>query len=230
MSSPRGRPMSSQSRDEENMKRQHLRAAASAKDPIEKCRSLALSRGTTAIYKIGKVFKIFDDDNSGSLNEAEFKKGLTEWGRQIEDENQRLTDEQLDEVFKTFDKDGSGTISYNEFLRALRGPMSSSRKNLIDLAFKKLDKTGDGKITLKDVKGVYNTRRHPEVLSGEKTEDEVLIKFLNTFESDANSPDVEPTGDGEVTKDEFENYYAGVSASVDEDIYFDLVMRTAWNL
>ena len=77
--------------------------------------------------------------------------------------------------------------------------MSSSRKNLIDKAFQKLDKTGDGKITLKDIKGVYNTRRHPEVLSGEKTEDEVLIKFLNTFESDASSPDVEPTGDGEVS-------------------------------
>ena len=34
----------------------------------------------------------------------------------------------------------------------------------------------------------------------------------------------------QVTKDEFENYYAGVSASIDEDIYFDLVMRTAWKL
>ncbi len=54
MSSPRGRPMSSQTRDEENMKRQHIRAAAAAKDPVEKCRSLALSRGTTGIYKIGK--------------------------------------------------------------------------------------------------------------------------------------------------------------------------------
>ena len=66
------------------------------------------------------MFKIFDDDNSGSLNEAEFKKGLTEWCRQIDDENQRLNDEQLDEVFRTFDRDGSGTISYNEFLRTLR--------------------------------------------------------------------------------------------------------------
>ena len=46
--------MSSQSRDEENMKRKYIREAATAKDPIEKCRSLALSRGTTGIYKIGK--------------------------------------------------------------------------------------------------------------------------------------------------------------------------------
>ena len=77
--------------------------------------------------------------------------------------------------------------------------MSSTRKNLIDKAFEKLDKTGDGKITIKDIKGVYNANKHPQVLSGELTQDEVMIKFLNTFESDSSSPDVEPSGDGEVS-------------------------------
>ena len=72
------------------------------------------------LISLSRVFLIFDDDRSGSLNEAEFKKGLNEWCRQIEDESKRLTDEQIDEVFKTFDRDGNGTISYNEFLRTLR--------------------------------------------------------------------------------------------------------------
>jgi len=34
----------------------------------------------------------------------------------------------------------------------------------------------------------------------------------------------------QVMRLEFENYYAGVSASIDMDIYFDLMMRQAWRL
>lgn len=34
----------------------------------------------------------------------------------------------------------------------------------------------------------------------------------------------------QVTKEEFMNYYAGVSASIDTDVYFIVMMRNAWKL
>lgn len=34
----------------------------------------------------------------------------------------------------------------------------------------------------------------------------------------------------QITRDEFENYYSGVSASIDSDVYFNLMMTNAWGL
>lgn len=70
------------------------------------------------------------------------------------------------------------------FLHSLfQPPMSAARKNLINQAFMKLDKTGDGVITVEDLKGVYNVKKHPKYLNGEWTEDQCLRVFLDSFDS-----------------------------------------------
>lgn len=61
--------------------------------------------------------------------------------------------------------------------------MSKARKEAVMQAFRKLDKTGDGVITIEDLRGVYNAKYHPKYQNGEWTEDQVFRTFLDNFDS-----------------------------------------------
>jgi len=180
----------------------------------EKIKQAIKRRGEFGIQQIGRTFRIYDDNGNKQLDKGEFKKGLQDYGL-------RLTNGEVDLIFKEYDKDGSGSISFDEFLTALRGELNENRKALVKRAYGKLDVTGDGFVRLDDIKQLYNARKHPKVISGEKTVDEVLKEFLNTFDADA---------DGTLSLEEFEKYYAGISASIDDDAYFSLMMFNAWKL
>eukprot|EP00794_Sanderia_malayensis_P008213 gene8213-9093_t len=184
---------------------------------ITQFRNICLKRGASGIKGLGRQFKIMDDDRSKSLTYEEFRKGTHDFGLVISEDETKA-------IFAAFDSDGMGTISFDEFIGKLRPPMSKTRQDLIAKAFKSADKTGDGILDAKDMKRVYNARKHPKYLNGEWTEGQVFNEFLKTFEPD------EASRDGRVTLDEFTNYYAGVSNSIDDDAYFDLMMRNAWKI
>lgn len=54
-----------------------------------------------------------DDDGSRSIDLKEFKKGLHDYGVDLENK-------EIQEMYKLFDRDGSGTIDFDEFLISLR--------------------------------------------------------------------------------------------------------------
>lgn len=141
-----------------------------------------------------------DDDNNRSLDLKEFLKGLNDYGISI-------NKEEATAVFQHFDRDGSGTIDFDEFLIALRvsacccvlcvagvsalihlivhrvqPQMSQARKEVVMQAFRKLDKTGDGVITIEDLRGVYNAKHHPKYQNGEWSEAQVFRAFLDSFD------------------------------------------------
>lgn len=96
-------------------------------------------------------------------------------------------------------------------------------------AFKKLDKDGNGWIDINDVRGVYKANKHPEVISGKKTEDQILQEFLETFET-AHSMRNNDAPNYVVTKEEFIEYYNNISCSIDDDMYFMTMITNAWKL
>ena len=101
--------------------------------------------------------------------------------------------------------------------------MSYERKQLVRQAFNIMDTTGDGFVTTEDIMRCYDFSAHPSVIGGMITEDEAAREMLEVFE---HGGDV----DGKVTWAEFLDYYKGISLSIDNDDYFELMIRNAFHI
>jgi Ca2+-binding EF-hand superfamily protein len=195
---------------------------ARAEDVVEKIRSKITQRGTRGILGLGRLFKIVDDDNSKSIDLYEFTKVLRDFRLEVTEADAKL-------VFSYIDRDRSNQIDYDEFLREIRGPINDFRRALVSRAYDKLDATGNGIVDIEDIKVYYNAKGHPDVKAGRKTEEEILLEFLDTFELHHGLLTGE-RGDRRISREEFDEYYSNVSASIDDDRYFELMMNNTWKL
>jgi Ca2+-binding EF-hand superfamily protein len=172
-------------------------------------------RGADGINGLARKFRIVDDDGSGTLELPEFQKCMKEC-------QMNFTPEETTELFKFFDADAGGTITYDEFLTGVRGELNMRRAQLVLLAFDILDSDKSGFVDVDDIMDKYDAKTNPDVIAGKKTEKQVLKEFLDTFDQGEK--------DGKVMPDEFCKYYSNVSASVDLDDYFELMIRNAWHI
>lgn len=180
------------------------------------------ARGARGIVGIQRLFKIMDDDGSKTLSEYEFGKACQNFKIGISDENIPI-------LFNAFDHNRDGTLNIDEFLMAIRGELNQNRQALVEKAFHLIDKDGSGYLDPNDIKDAYSASKHPDVIEGKKTEEQVLVEFLETFEMHLNLREGRQS-DGKVSLEEFVEYYKNISSSIDNDDYFTLMMNNSWNL
>ena len=126
--------------------------------------------------------------------------------------------------FYAFLATGRQGVIYSEaFFDDVRGTMSLSRKYITHAAFDKLDDQWNGEIEPSVLISNYDAAMHPLVVSGKNSESDTLQSFLETC-------DVGGDKAGKITKREFENYHANLSASIEKDADFEALMRAVWGL
>jgi len=184
-----------------------------SRDPVVRFRNKVIKRaGAAGIHALGKTFVILDHNHSGSLSADELRVGCEHFGLDMDDA----------EIKDLVDVIGRGrNITYDEFLVAIRGPLSKKRITMIEMAYKVLDRDGNGHVTADDLRERFSGDHDPDVMAGKKPAEEALHDFLANFDIDH---------DGDVTKKDFIEYYKNVSASIDRDDYFELMIRNAWHI
>lgn len=117
----------------------------------------------------------------------------------------------------------TSNTNYNELLHGIQLPLSAARLEMVECAFKILDKDGSKIIDASDLAAVYDASQHPDVAEGKKTTAQVTTEFLKGFEGGT-------TKDGRISRDEFVKYYEDLGASIPSDEYFVEMMKSCWKL
>ena len=100
---------------------------------------------------------------------------------------------------------------------------------MIDKAFSVLDLSHNGLVPLEYIQSIYNAARHPDVMEGKKTEEEVLNEFLDNFQI-THEFFVGKSKNLNATREEFFYFYAIISSAIDNDLAFEKMLTNTWNL
>ena len=192
--------------------------------PIDIFRTAIKKRGIRGIMAMRRAFMIADENDSKTLSLPEFIKFCHDYRMPI-------TGKEINILFEEFDTNKNGQINYEEFISAFTGDMCERRKRLITILFETFDKNRKGFVDLDDIRNAYNPINHPDVLSGKRTEDEVLAEFLDNLQYHFSllKSDKEQENN-KINFEEFLEFFNYISAGIEDDEYFEIVIKGGFNL
>ncbi|XP_064022681.1 calcyphosin-2 isoform X11 [Pogoniulus pusillus] len=173
-------------------------------------------RGVRVLTGIGKHFREADANRSGLLPRAAFKEALQVFHLGVPEGD-------LEALWLALDDSKSDKVDYGDFTRAVFGEMSEHRKAFVRKAYMKLDPSKTGSVPLVDIRKCYCAKKHPLVLAGKATDEEIKSAFLETLGESCSSPT-------QVSYAEFEAYYEGLSFGVVDDDDFVNVLKNSWGV
>lgn len=108
------------------------------------------------VHNACSLYIKIDKNNDGLIKQAEFFDGLQSL---FEEQGHYVDSELLEDLFRIIDADASGDIEYEEFVRAAIDKTKFLDDKILQFAFDYFDKDKSGKITLEEVKEVFQKNK-----------------------------------------------------------------------
>lgn len=126
----------------------------------------------TEVENLKATFKAIDENNDGTITQAELSKALKSTGMKDNLES-------VEQLIKLADVDGDGKLSYNELLlTAVQKRLAAKEERLWD-AFCRLDLNQDGKVSVEELKQVltHNERDARELISDVDVDGDGMVSY-----------------------------------------------------
>ena len=142
--------------------------------------------------------------------------------------------DEFNEIFNYFSLEPKNIyLDYDRFIRFFKKELNDKKLNIVEKVFLSLkyDNEDNENIPLHEIKKKYQSRRHPEVIMGKKTEDEKIKEFGESFDLnyDIYSLDINNSKIGKyVDFDMFANFYEYVSFIYPDDEDFTNLLVATW--
>jgi len=176
--------------------------------------------GINGILGLAAAFRKADKFKSRKVDYPKFTGILESYGLGISQKH-------IDSLFVHYDKNGDDYVNYEEFMNSLRGRLNAFRKSIIEQAFNRADADADGYVNVQELKGVFDAASHPDVITGQRKENQVFLEFEDSLENFATYRDLI---NKHFTLADFEDYYAFVSSTIDQDQYFGNLLKNCWRM
>eukprot|EP01022_Parablepharisma_sp_SALTPOND_P020275 TRINITY_DN3640_c0_g1_i1.p1 TRINITY_DN3640_c0_g1~~TRINITY_DN3640_c0_g1_i1.p1 ORF type:complete len:827 (+),score=88.35 TRINITY_DN3640_c0_g1_i1:1816-4296(+) len=197
---------------------------------LNRFRNAILERGVRGVLGVERQFYVYAKDGFMELDDLK---------RAIHDFRIPVDPKDLTILFKAMDTDNDDKVHYSEFGKSVVGKMSPKRQQLVEQAFKVIDKDNDGTITKADLSRALDGLKHPDVKQGRKTQEDLLREITEILDIAVslhvffvNSVQQKPGGaaPGTYTKEDFETYYTYISACTESDASFEQLLSQLWKI
>ena len=146
-----------------------------------------------------------------------------------------IPDSECKSIFNQFaSRNNEKYLDFSSFIRNFKKELNENKLASVEQAFASIDINENDLVPLNLIKKKFKANRHPDILSGKKNEDEIILEFLDCFNINyeiLNLDSKSQTSNNDQSLIDFEifaNFYEYVSFIYPNDKEFDTIVSSSW--